>query len=368
MQAFIDNKVFKEFNNHLYFFNDAINQFEQENRSNIEEEYNLKQYDEKVNGSDEDILMTYEMKYDVLKEIINKKMKVINTVENMGKDLENVMKILLKEINKEKNDLNELKGCINQIIDKMINQHEEICIKDITNLFENGKEMNHYNQQQRTERNGLFDRKKKELLLLKLSQEKPSKRGFIHTLNSDKQLEKIGQSLYYLQQWSNKKNYSIIFDSKIDGDGSNDVLRKKILNKRNLYFIHFDNDNNVFGGYINEPILEKENGVNRDFKAFVFSLQQDNVIINQQFYYPQGFHSCNTLYLYSMKNVLYNFGGSDIVVYPINDNHSRCVPKSFDYSVEESLLEMVGFYTTKRCLKDSKDEFVINRIVILEMN
>ncbi|KAL7715535.1 TLDc domain-containing protein [Entamoeba marina] len=117
-----------------------------------------------------------------------------------------------------------------------------------------------------------------------------------------------------LKKWSGKNSYSILFDSDIDGNGTDNTLPHKILGKNKLYFIHFDENQNVFGGYINSTIDIIQNWI-KDPKAFLFSLIRNGKIKNEQ--YPIQKNSMDRAFsLYNNWYRLYCFGQgtSDILV------------------------------------------------------
>ncbi|KAL7721483.1 TLDc domain-containing protein [Entamoeba marina] len=91
---------------------------------------------------------------------------------------------------------------------------------------------------------------------------------------NDNEMDIINNSMNILKQWSNKNTFNIIFDSRVDGDGWNNVLYNRVLNECNLYFISFDGDNNVYGGYLNTKIDKSTSGYISDRNSFVFSLSE----------------------------------------------------------------------------------------------
>ncbi|KAL7712762.1 TLDc domain-containing protein [Entamoeba marina] len=106
-------------------------------------------------------------------------------------------------------------------------------------------------------------------------------------------------------------------------------LLDKVINKSNLYFISFDQKNNVFGGYVNTKIMNI-NDWTHDHNAFVFSLTQNGVVKNKRYNIKQG----NDHYSFCLKSndvFLYSFG-SDITIYKSNVQRSCCIPNAYEYN------------------------------------
>ncbi|KAL7721462.1 TLDc domain-containing protein [Entamoeba marina] len=125
----------------------------------------------------------------------------------------------------------------------------------------------------------------------------------------------LSSSIESLCKWSGKQHYNTIFDSKIDGDGKG-IIEQRVMNKKNLYFISFDNENNVFGGYVSELINKKD-----EMEKF----GRDSY--------------------------------SDIFVCKIGSNESYCDYHSFEYNGEQQPLRE----------KYRPTHFTIKRVLVLEM-
>ncbi|KAL7719445.1 TLDc domain-containing protein [Entamoeba marina] len=165
-------------------------------------------------------------------------------------------------------------------------------------------------------------------------------------------------SINILKQWSNKTNFNVIFDSDVDGDGSNNVLNKIVMNKSNLYFITLDENNNVFGGYINVKIIELDefSGFISDDNAFIFSLIKDGKVKNTKYSIKSDDFA---LYLHrnDLNDYLYDFG-DDICVNRIGNSKSYCQCGLYDYYIENPFIgssHPINFFQTKR-------------IIVIEMN
>ncbi|KAL7715465.1 TLDc domain-containing protein [Entamoeba marina] len=183
--------------------------------------------------------------------------------------------------------------------------------------------------------------------------------------NSLKEIENevniINNSMNVLKQWSNKNTSNVIFDSDIDGNGNKNVLHDKVLNKSNLYFIHFDSDNNVCGGYISTKI-DKSDGWIFDKNSFVFSLIRNGKVNNKRYFLKQNTSRAFILFNDHPGDQLYQFG-NDIIVWNVGIDRSCCTD-NFNYC-------WYDYKNDKKPLSDTTsppDRFVVQRIVVVEMN
>ncbi|KAL7717644.1 TLDc domain-containing protein [Entamoeba marina] len=160
-----------------------------------------------------------------------------------------------------------------------------------------------------------------------------------------------------LKKWSNKAEFMILFDSDLQGDGA-ETLSKSIINKRDIYFIHFDNNTNVFGGYVSS-VITQTTGYVEDSNSFVFSLIRNGVVKKTRYLIKNDKKG----YAFGLVNekhssILYSFGKFDnIFVYRIGRTDSFCDPNSFDYGGDAN-----PFVNTL------PDQFTVQRIIILQMN
>ncbi|KAL7714597.1 TLDc domain-containing protein [Entamoeba marina] len=98
------------------------------------------------------------------------------------------------------------------------------------------------------------------------------------SLNQETQLQKF--YLETLKNWCGLNKIKVIFDSDIDGDGSG-TLARSIAGLGSLYFITFDDNNNVFGGFLSSmaKLEQTEFGLQMpavtDSNCFLFSLIRD---------------------------------------------------------------------------------------------
>ena len=78
-----------------------------------------------------------------------------------------------------------------------------------------------------------------------------------------------------IEEWTNRKIKSIVFDSDKDNWDSGKNFSNYIIGKSNLLFIIDDMENNRFGGYINSKITSIDTFI-KDQNAFIFSLKSNN--------------------------------------------------------------------------------------------
>ncbi|KAL7715601.1 TLDc domain-containing protein [Entamoeba marina] len=174
------------------------------------------------------------------------------------------------------------------------------------------------------------------------------------------ELKQFNNSVNALLEWSGKDSFIILFDSDLDGDGKK-ILSKKVINKKNLYFISFDNENNIFGGYMNEIIYDTDCSIG-DPNAFIFSLIRNGTVINKKYSIMKS-EERRVLNVRSYSNILYQFGfgcyylQSDIIATSINyESRYYCLPTSYKYNEEQ------------QPLRDCSNLYSMTRILVLEMD
>ncbi|KAL7713832.1 TLDc domain-containing protein [Entamoeba marina] len=166
--------------------------------------------------------------------------------------------------------------------------------------------------------------------------------------------------LKILREWSGKNEINTLFNSNIH-DCDKKSFERYIINKNNLYFIHADNQNNVFGGYLSSKLNKTDEWIN-DSNSFVFSLIRNGKVNNKK-YVIQSEESENAFILWSSDgnedpNFLYSFGNnSDIGVYKINNDNSYCYPMAYSYGDDDEPL--VGI---------NQSHFSIKQIIVIQMS
>ncbi|KAL7715424.1 TLDc domain-containing protein [Entamoeba marina] len=158
-----------------------------------------------------------------------------------------------------------------------------------------------------------------------------------------------------LKEWSNLNEFTLLFDSDIHGFVNNKEFSSYLLNKKNLYIINFDEDGNVFGGYVNSRITDSRSFIT-DENAFVFSLLRNGVVKNSKYNIIPS--SKNESFALVGSLGFYVFGKIDIAVKQLGDNAAFCKQASFNYNGEEFPFTDHQFPNT----------FKLLRIVVVEMN
>ncbi|KAL7719837.1 hypothetical protein QTN25_002958 [Entamoeba marina] len=183
MERTVNNDIYSQFQNIIPQMMNMLNEANDEVMKNVESRYQLHVYDDIPLGDDKEVMVNYESMYDKLCEMIFRKDMSISKGQS-SIDKINILSDCIKVIcEKEMNDSNELKGCANQIVDRMILKEQEICQKDIN------------------ARKDLFEQKKLELLAMKIEQTKPTKRHPQYSckkesiLHKDNELKQIDQGI-----------------------------------------------------------------------------------------------------------------------------------------------------------------------------
>ncbi|KAL7718240.1 TLDc domain-containing protein [Entamoeba marina] len=337
---------------------EVVNNAEDEVKKNIYDKYDLEKYERVVEGNDEDILQKYNEMYKEIKAIVIKKNNAIkkggSTIEKL-QEIEAILESIKKETstyglnlirNKEIQNTNQIIQCLNQLVDKILE-------KEVYMFNKKEEEFEQQKQQRKQE----FEEKQNDINNMKYTflinpVEVPKV-----DIGDDVELHKLNYSIDSLKKWSGKQNYNIIFDSKVQGDGKG-VLEHIILNKRNLYFISFDDQNNIFGGYLKKSIKKMDSYV-RDSKSFVFSLQRNGHVKNKKFPIIKNYEDYAFYMSSNINDCLYCFGGSDyssdIYAWKIGYKYSFCDYNYYNYRGESYPL------------RDDTDYFTIKRFVVLEM-
>ncbi|KAL7712561.1 hypothetical protein QTN25_009885 [Entamoeba marina] len=151
----------------------------------------------------------------------------------------------------------------------------------------------------------------------------------------DKSCDKFINSncLNVLQNWTDFHSFNIIYDSDVDGGGYTAI--RMVHNKKNLYFINFDNENNVFGGFVSNPNsgLSYQEQCNRI--TFVFSLERNGLPFYKK---------------YPLKKYQ--------EIFPVGVNNSFVAPSSYKYNHCKTPFVDRGY----------PYHFPIQRLIILEMS
>ncbi|KAL7712558.1 TLDc domain-containing protein [Entamoeba marina] len=290
--------------------------------------------------------------YNKLIEVVTRKDNAICNIGETFKKIEELASYLKKAtsccdidsfICREQFNNEMLKCYVNDLVDQMTRKEIEIFSQKEHDLKEE------------------FSKKQKRLTGLKFKNQIPE----IHFQNPehnpdgccDDEMNIVLNSLDVLKKWSDKRYYEIIFDSTKHGDGSDNVLHDKVLFKSKLYFISFDGNNNVYGGYISAGINAASTDI-YDSESFVFSLMRDGIVKNSKYPIKKGCEQ-NAFFLYYNSDALYLFGSyypCDIRVNKINNIRSFCNTKRFEYNGEKDPL-----------VENYPNEFPVKRVIVLQM-
>ncbi|KAL7716628.1 TLDc domain-containing protein [Entamoeba marina] len=128
--------------------------------------------------------------------------------------------------------------------------------------------------------------------------------------------------IQFIRNISNREDISILFDSDIVGD-SNCSLINTIQNKEDLIFILFDQQDNVFGGYLHERITSPYTYVN-DPKSVVFSIIRRGKLQIKKYTYEKSNNYAFFLYPENDFGYLFEFGFGLFLIQKTNSNMSWC--------------------------------------------
>ncbi|KAL7714004.1 TLDc domain-containing protein [Entamoeba marina] len=157
-----------------------------------------------------------------------------------------------------------------------------------------------------------------------------------------------------MKKWSNKENGHIIYDSDIDGDDNKSFI-SKVLNKKNMYFVHSDSNGNIFSGFISTTITDVGSWT-QDPNCFLFSINSDGMIR-----YPKRFSikknwKEKAIQLYPNREWLCLFGW-DLRVCKMGKRCSYLNQEAFDYGKDQTALHHDQY----------PSYIVLERLVVIEM-
>ncbi|KAL7712391.1 TLDc domain-containing protein [Entamoeba marina] len=181
----------------------------------------------------------------------------------------------------------------------------------------------------------------------------------IDDFQNEIEIMSIGKSLSILENWCNLSNSNIVYDSDRDNI-ENKTLINKIIGRDNLYFINFDDEGNIFGGFIHSKITATFPSCMIDPNAFVFSLSK-NGIQNPKRFMIHKKYADSAFWLNSEDgDYLYCFG-NDVFIFRIGDHSSYCGEFHFDYEgISPALTNKHGWRVDQR--------FSVERIVVIQMS
>ncbi|EKE39896.1 hypothetical protein ENUP19_0216G0031 [Entamoeba nuttalli] len=295
----------------------------------------------------------------------NHEYELTDKIEKIINKLKWKIQLIEGKINKRSEVLQKLKEDFNKI--SQINQQqedEEITMKEITNdiirklLFieemkykKEIKEIESKFQEMINKRKEEFQLRRTELTNMKFII--PNRIDIIpFTLKIDKEFRIIEEYYIYLQNWSNLNEYQILFDSFLD---SQNQFNDRVMNKRNLYFINFDEFGYVFGAFVSVPILETNKFIS-DPNHFIFSLKKS--IFKPMKWNPIGDNSSNALFIYRNESYLYQVGHTGcFIIHQTGVSNSYCKNLQIAYLGAPSSLSNT----------ESFEDFSVNRVIVIQM-
>lgn len=181
----------------------------------------------------------------------------------------------------------------------------------------------------------------------------------------DQLLEKFSNTLRQerpgkMSIWSAFPGGKLIFDSDIHGGDSNEAFYSRILGKKELYILNFDQNGNAFGVFIKSVVNSTECWI-EDKNHFLISFNSSERMTSPKRWFPKGDNTEYALYVYKDDNRLYTVGGFGYGYFTIcktNMNASYCMNLSWTYDKMEDT-ELTG--------TNHPQFFLTKRIVVLEM-
>ena len=149
----------------------------------------------------------------------------------------------------------------------------------------------------------------------------------------------LKQELTELLAWTGMDTYEILSEDKIFTPAH---VARTIINKNHIAIIIEDEENNRYGGYINEYTEETDTGVS-DPQAFVFTLQVKGRKQCEKYPLRRGFDEDGILFQdftfiipdFKTTGVLFQYGEGDVMVATCDGKLcARRIPTSYEYSVE----------------------------------
>ncbi|KAL7714440.1 TLDc domain-containing protein [Entamoeba marina] len=269
----------------------------------------------------EERIKKYESFYSEVSEFIRFKKDQITTIEKKFTSISGLShgKKFVDVINKKKENINMAVDCLNHIVERIKNEEQNKGIEP-----------------------SIYNKRIKDLESAKVSK------------YCQLDLELNNSNIQFVDKMINENQYKIIFDSDIDGDGGNNVLYQRVLNKSNLYFLSFDNEDNVFGGYVKNTIYIANQYLSCE-NAFIFSLIRNGYMETKRYNIKKG-REDNAFQLYKdQAEGLYRFGG-DITIRRVGCHTSCCDLVDYEYDKKQPLTNKI--YPFK---------YEVMRIIVVQM-
>ncbi|KAL7715845.1 hypothetical protein QTN25_006544 [Entamoeba marina] len=228
MQNSSNNNVYSRLKNTLTQVSEILREVKGIQNGDVEVKFDLKKYDSLEDNEDFDIVhMNFRTMYSELQSLIKEKDDAIKMLNDTSLMLEEITQDVKESKEKEENDSNEMKSCINGLVNEMIKKDEELYNKvDVSKQQTNFPKKQSlvamkYNQPKATKRHEQWDssvspqiqpNEVKNIIPRKLECK----------LQSDPQLKYLCQGFSTLQKWCGLTDYNILklvskpFQTKIE--------------------------------------------------------------------------------------------------------------------------------------------------------
>ncbi|KAL7718183.1 TLDc domain-containing protein [Entamoeba marina] len=209
-----------------------VEEKEKEIFMDVEEKYQLKKYEADL--PKESAMDELNKMYEELKVISVAKQEAIQYGKNSMVVIAELFQQLKEIMLKEEVDCNEIRECMNYVVERMTDVEEERC----------------------GDNEELFEQKKAEIQKKKVKQSNgfETKRVFRKTSKHLIHLKDVAFDMKPIQSWTGLKKYSVIFDSDVDGSLSN-TLNERVLGKKE----HFKDDICIPKKFV--PLTGIKNGI-----------------------------------------------------------------------------------------------------------
>ena len=246
------------------------------------------QFDENLNNINillskrEEINQFFEKCQQNKQNIINEKNEIINKMIRIQKNNKNISKEKYLEIRNELNKKRE---------ETLEEKNRRECEEMLEEINEQKKYVEEMTQNMIKEKNELYEmiekaeEKRKELNITEEFNKVVNKYVKIcdipntveNEMKTSYKLKSIQQKRQ-LEEWTGLECGEILFDSDVDNWSENTTnFNEKIIGKKQLSFIIEDEDEEIFGYYLNTQVVEKYNqNQSTDSKSFLFNLQSNN--------------------------------------------------------------------------------------------
>ncbi|KAL7714663.1 hypothetical protein QTN25_007830 [Entamoeba marina] len=365
MESCVRTKEIKEFEKYICGCFDYFEVIERStyNCVNYRNYYELMS-DQNFEGTDEDVFKKYYNTYNSLHTFVLRIQKDKQCIQEKVKELNSIQSFINKITNERnpKKIIDRLQETtfksivkLNEVVEKMIQKKDDIFNKQ-EELIKQENDSTKRSCEYETDfakRKQQHEEEKQKLLQMRFDDYKA-----LTQFPYDNEMQHIEKSMIDLQNWSGKQNSTIIFDSVLDGDGLCN-LDRKVTHDCYQYFIVFDTDNNIFGGYLAHGFFSPDNWIN-DSNAFLFSLVRNGKTKIKRYPRKPGY-SAFKLYRSNHRNGwLFKFS-YDLVVKPVGNKGSYCYCNCYDYDNEQ--YPLINNMDNKH-----HENFEAKRIIVIQMN